>query len=98
MARYAIRFSRQALAEAVEARRWYLERSPAAGDAFSEELDRSLVLIAEAPLRWPSYEAGKRRLVMQQFPYAIVYRIAAPAIQIVAVAHTRRPGYWSAGR
>lgn len=99
MAQYSIRFIRQALTEAVEARRWYVERSPAAGEDFFAELDRLLALIAEAPSRWPSYEAGTRRLVMRKFPNAIVYRVMARAIQTVAVAHTRRrPKYWSEGR
>ena len=32
---------------------------------------------------------------MRRFPYLIVYRVTASAIQVVAVAHARRrPGYW----
>jgi len=36
-----------------------------------------------------------RRFVLQQFPYAIVYRETVPTIQVLAVAHGRRkPGFW----
>lgn len=36
-----------------------------------------------------------RRLLVQRFPYGLLYRIEAEEIFIVAVAHlSRRPGYW----
>lgn len=95
MAFRAVRFDPSALAEAEEAVRWYAQRSPAARSGFVAELDRAIALITEAPLRWPSYEAGTRRLVLRQFPFAIVYRVLVESVVIVAIAHTsRRPGYW----
>jgi hypothetical protein len=34
-------------------------------------------------------------MVLNRFPYAILYRIASDEVQIVAVMHLhRRPGYW----
>jgi plasmid stabilization system protein ParE len=90
-----VRFGGAALAEARGARVWYAERSAVAAADFVAELDHSIDLIAGAPLRWPSYEAGTRRLVMRRFPFAVVYRITLDAIDIVAVAHTSLPpGYW----
>jgi len=95
MAGRAVRVDRSALAEAEDASLWYASRSPTSRIEFVAELDRSIALIVEAPNRWPTYEAGTRRLVMQRFPFAIVYRVLPDLIQIVAVAHTsRRPGYW----
>lgn len=36
-----------------------------------------------------------RRVLVEGFPYAVVYRQVDVAIHIIAVAHTkRRPGYW----
>jgi plasmid stabilization system protein ParE len=99
MPRSAIRLGLAAVAEAREARRWYGRDSAVAAEGFVAELDRSLELIAEAPLRWPAYEAGTHRLVMRRYPYAVIYRLQGGAIQVVAIAHTRRrPGYWTGRR
>ena len=96
MSRAAIRFGLAAVAETREARRWYGKESASAAEGFVAELQRSLELISEAPLRWPAYEADTRRLVMRRYPYAVIYRVMDLTIQVVAVAHTsRRPGYWS---
>ncbi|MBI3775205.1 MAG: hypothetical protein HY273_06575 [Gammaproteobacteria bacterium] len=38
---------------------------------------------------------GKRRYVMQRFPYSLIYTVSSEEIRILAVAHhSRRPGYW----
>ncbi len=52
--------------------------------------------MAEAPIRWPEYEANTRRLLVPGFPYAIVYKVLPQQIVIVALTHTsRRPAYWN---
>lgn len=36
-----------------------------------------------------------RRIVMQRFPFNVLYREAGNTVQVLAVAHHRRhPGYW----
>lgn len=51
--------------------------------------------ILEAPERW-ALRNGTRRVLLAQFPYAIVYREVSDGFEIVAVAHLRRrPTYWS---
>ncbi len=90
-----VRFDRAALTEVRRARLWYAERSASAATNFIAELDHSIELIASAPIRWPSYEAGTRRLVMRRFPFAVIDRVSADAVQIVAVAHSSLPPeYW----
>lgn len=38
---------------------------------------------------------GTRRILLEHFPYAVVYRFDENRIVIVAVVHgNRRPGYW----
>jgi len=38
---------------------------------------------------------GTRKLVLQRFPYVIVYREKESSVEILAVAHGhRQPGYW----
>jgi len=42
-----------------------------------------------------AYLHGTRRVVLQRFPFFIVFLDWQEEIYIVAVAHTkRRPGYW----
>jgi len=84
-----------AVAEAIAAADWYRERSPAAANAFCDELDRAITAIASHPMRWSSYVKGTRRFVLRRFPYSVVYRAGTDGIQVLAIAHARRrPGYW----
>ena len=84
-----------ATAEAREARLWYMERSLAAAEAWMSELDHAINLIAEAPDRWPELPNGRRRYVMQRFPFILVFRIRTDDVRLLAVQHgRRRPGYW----
>lgn len=62
---------------------------------FLEQVQRALDMISEAPLRWPATTYNARKFVLRRFPFLLVYRDKAAAIQILAVAHGRRkPGYW----
>jgi hypothetical protein len=48
------------------------------------------------PFTEPSLRAlGVRRLLVDRFPYALVFVESETEIRVLAVAHTRRrPGYW----
>ena len=86
----------EALREIDDAFEWYLDRSLQAAEAFVQEVDRAVALIASAPTIWPHFEAGTRRYILRKFPYDIVYREIAAGIEVVAVAHhKRRPRYWA---
>ena len=84
-----------ALAELKSAVQWYQERSQPAALKFVAEVDRAIELVMESPKRWPAADHATRRLVLQRFPYAIIYRERKADVQVLAVAHGhRRPGYW----
>jgi len=92
---HTLEYLDQAIVEAEAAARWYLERSPTAAARFSAELDEAEAAILEQPEAWPLGDADTRRYLLHRFPFAVVYRIEASRIVIVAVAHgRRRPGYW----
>jgi toxin ParE1/3/4 len=96
MARPAIVFHPEAIAEAHAAIDWYRERNARAAEAFLAELDRGIAEIAAAPARWLEFRYGTRRFLLRRFPFAIIYRETSEAVQIIAVAHARRkPGYWN---
>ncbi len=88
-------FHPDAIQEAREARLWYQARSDVAAAAFMAELDHAIASITEAPDRWPVLANGRRRFVLQRFPFVIWYRIREHDLRISAIAHARRrPGYW----
>jgi toxin ParE1/3/4 len=80
--------------ELLEAEEWYLERSPTAAREFLREIQRAMTRISEAPERYPATRYGRRRFVLLEFPFDLVYRITEHGIEIIAAAHhARRPGY-----
>lgn len=95
MAPRPIRLHPEAVVEARSARLWYSNRNVKASYAFMLELGHALKQIAEAPNRWPAFEHGTRRYLLKRFPYALVYRASQEAVEVLAVAHSKkRPGYW----
>jgi toxin ParE1/3/4 len=90
-----LEFHPRAVIEARAARKWYVERSVAAASQFVGELEHGVARITAVPEQWPAYLHGTRVYRLRRFPYLIVYREAAGAWQVIAVAHGRRkPGYW----
>ena len=74
---------------------WYLSHGIGIANDFEREIERCLRLIEENPLRWPKYDAQRRRMVVRKFPYCIIYEIIDGQIIVIAVAHgRRRPYYW----
>lgn len=89
------RFHPAASKELWEAEDWYLDRSMTAAREFVREVEHAVGRIVEAPERYPRTKYGRRRFVLLQFPFDIIYRIRDGEIEIIAVAHrARRPGYW----
>jgi toxin ParE1/3/4 len=91
----SVEFHPAADEELLEATEWYIERSPTAAAGFVREIEHALSRIAEAPERYPLTRFGRRRFVLLNYPYDLVYRIAHGEVEIIAVSHhARRPGYW----
>jgi toxin ParE2 len=93
-----VRFLASAQADLRRAREHYASENPIAAHRFMQEVVRALRLVREAPLRWQKIDAQRRRFVLAEFPYTLVYRFLSKEdqIRVVAVAHQhRRPGYWS---
>jgi toxin ParE1/3/4 len=89
------RFHLEAWQEFEAADDWYLTRSPDASLEFLSDVHDALEDISVSPRRWPTHLHGTRRLVLQRFPFSIVYLEDSEVVTIVAVAHSKRkPGYW----
>ena len=75
---------------------WYWDRSRTAALDFAEQLKSSLAELRKAPRSCSPYLHGTRRIILDQFPFFVVFRERLHDIQIIAVAHARRrPGYWT---
>lgn len=62
---------------------------------FEREIERCLRLIVLNPLRWPKFDAERRRLIVRKFPFSIIYEMIGQEIVILAIAHgKRKPYYW----
>ena len=84
-----------AMDETGEAYRWYADRDPEAADRFKQEIQHARSSIVRNPLMWPPYLHGTRRVILEDFPFSLVYSVEDTRIVGVAVAHhRRRPGYW----
>lgn len=78
------------------AARYYQERADAKLSlALLAEFERSVRLLLHHPRLGALWHHGKRRLIIQHFPFSIIYSVVNDEIRILAVAHqSRRPGYW----
>jgi toxin ParE1/3/4 len=85
-------FHPEALAKAATA--WYQEWSSRAAELFVAELETAIEAVAQSPNRWPVYDELSWRFPLRRFPYLLIYREKEAVIEILAVAHGRRPGYW----
>ena len=73
----------------------YETASPGLGEAFVGEVVRAVSRIQTFPDHGSPYVAGSRRIVLQCFPFDVVYLRAEEHVLVVAVAHQRRsPYYW----
>ncbi|PYS39172.1 MAG: hypothetical protein DMG14_14995 [Acidobacteria bacterium] len=76
--------------------RWYEEQRPGlGGEFFDAVVDATSLIQVQPEIGTPSRDGRTRRVLVQGFPYQVVYRVSADEIVIVAIAHLkRRPGYW----
>lgn len=93
----SIRTSSPAAEELREAVGWYELHQPGLGGKLFEAVAETVQLIERHPeIGKPfSRKTATRQLLVQGFPYQIVYHVTQTDITIIAVAHLkRRPGYW----
>ena len=89
-----IRFA-QADLEAIQAFQHYLEENENAATRFLEALRAATARIEASPRLYPKIRGPFRRVLLDRFPYALIFRETLYEIQIVAVAHTsREPTFW----
>ncbi|HEX7243152.1 MAG TPA: type II toxin-antitoxin system RelE/ParE family toxin [Longimicrobiaceae bacterium] len=81
--------------ELARAAEHYEDEAPHLGEEFLQEFERALERIATFPTHGTPYIAGPRRVVLQRFPFQIIYSVDVSRPLVVALAHQKqRPGYW----
>jgi plasmid stabilization system protein ParE len=82
--------------ELIEVSEHYEAQLQGLGNEFLLEVERVSAVLLELPSLGEKLDSIHRRLPLQRFPYALIFRRDADVIRIVAVSHRRRrPGYWS---
>lgn len=90
-----VRFHPEAELELYAAADFYDREGPGLGSDFLEEVDRALRGAIELPEASPLGLGLTRRLVLQRFPYSVMYYVSHREIVVSAIAHQcRRPYYW----
>jgi plasmid stabilization system protein ParE len=96
-----VRWHPQAVADLQRAADWYRSQDdgPRLVARLARAVSREIGHVSRAPERWPVVRGRFRQKVFGgPFPFAMIYRLEAGVVFIVAVAHQRRrPDYW-AGR
>ena len=64
-------FTSEADAEIAEAFAWYEQRSSGLGPEFLRAVEVAVTSAAHAPLRYPVWRRGARRVLLHRFPFAI---------------------------
>ena len=88
-------FHPEAEVEFLAAAEFYEAHRRGLGVEFIAEVRHAAGTLQRHPELGHPFSRRLRRLLVQRFPYGLLYRIEAEDIFIVAVAHlSRRPGYW----
>ena len=93
------RFDDEALAEFIEAGRYFNRQVPGLGDDFVDEVESGVRQILSAPFTWRVIERDVRRFLVNRFPYGLYFTVENDAVIIWAVKHLHRdPDYWQQRR
>ena len=84
-----------AAAEIDDAYRWYEKQRPSLGEERLTEFGAILDTIESSPARYRVVHRDTRRALLPRFPYAVLYRVRAPDLVVIAFFHgSRDPRHW----
>jgi plasmid stabilization system protein ParE len=94
-----IEFHPEAAEEFEAAVDWYEERKTGLGLDFAAEIHAALHRAAAMPEAWTRLPGNVRRVLVNRFPYGVLYEPGKTSLVVLAVMHLRRkPGYWTTRR
>jgi plasmid stabilization system protein ParE len=90
-----IQISEEAATDVRSAITYYSEQGADLAAAFLADFDSACDLIVERPEIGRPIGRGNRKVVLQRFPFILIYRQDTEHLRILAVGHQRRrPEYW----
>ncbi len=67
---------------------WTLQHYPAHAQRFETEIESTLSILHDAPLRWSQWRrSGYRRCLLPRLPYSFFYTVDDQAVHVVAFLH-----------
>ena len=89
------RFLRPAEEEMTNASLFYDTACARLGAVFIDEVQHVISILRESPQLGQLVAPTLRRVLLNRFPFTLIYSVESDVILIVAVAHQRqRPDYW----
>lgn len=74
---------------------YYEEKSAGLGAEFLDEIEFTIAHVSVQPQSGSSLNSTERRILLNRFPYELVYSLSEDMVTILAVKHMKqRPGYW----
>jgi len=90
-ARFVAAARREFLAEVL----YYNQEQPGRGARFTAAVEDATARALAFPLAGSTASENTRKVFLNGFPFAVVYRPIQDGIVVFALAHfSRRPGYW----
>ena len=81
--------------ELEEIESYYYNITEELGNRFRGEINAAISRILKFPNAWQPLSTVDRRCQLNDFPYAIIYRLESNAIYVLAVTHLhRKSDYW----
>lgn len=90
-----LEFFPEAEFELVQASTFYERRLRGLGEDLVAEVERVTDVLLHHFSLGETLDSIHRRVLLNRFPYALIYRGDGEVIRVVAIAHSRRrPSYW----
>tara|TARA_R100001143_G_C3361083_1_gene135879 strand:- start:3826 stop:4116 length:291 start_codon:yes stop_codon:yes gene_type:complete len=85
----------EAARELLSSVQYYEEKSMGLGAEFLDEIEETIAQALAHPKSGSLITKNDRRILLDKFPYEIIYDVSENIITINAVKHMKRkPGYW----
>ena len=89
------RYSAAAKRELTDVVKYYDQQRSGLGEEFLNDVRRVAELLDENPELGRMLRDGCRSIVLNRFPFSLMYELEDTGVRILAVAHQkRRPDYW----
>lgn len=92
---FELEFTEEAIQDIREASKWYDSIKSGLGDDFLLSLEASVNHIQRNPLQYQIRYGKVRRVLLQRFPYQVIFVVNEQLIGVLGVIHTNRdPNAW----